>query len=43
MKIGDLVHSIHDHTHRGIVMEVSVPTYSREWNYLTAFSHWTRN
>tara|TARA_Y100001938_G_scaffold114378_1_gene157173 strand:- start:4364 stop:4594 length:231 start_codon:yes stop_codon:yes gene_type:complete len=24
MKIGDLVHSIHDHTHRGIVMEVSV-------------------
>tara|TARA_B100000085_G_C18530865_1_gene507922 strand:+ start:1290 stop:1517 length:228 start_codon:yes stop_codon:yes gene_type:complete len=24
MKIGDLVHSIHDHTHRGIVMEVSI-------------------
>ena len=23
MKVGDLIHSIHDHSHRGIVMEVS--------------------
>ena len=23
MKVGDLVRSIHDHTHRGIVMEIS--------------------
>tara|TARA_R100000234_G_scaffold32180_3_gene18959 strand:+ start:17230 stop:17403 length:174 start_codon:yes stop_codon:yes gene_type:complete len=23
MKIGDLVHSIHDHSHRGIVLQVS--------------------